>query len=248
VILIAEDDPASRLLLKKMAAMLGIDAKIVADGEEAWAALQEETYDLLLTDCEMPNIDGIELTKRIREKELDTKRHMPIVALTANTMNAQKEHCLAAGMDSFLSKPVMLPQLKEIFKTFLGSSFSPKARQKQLAPSPSDDAAIFDPAPMLEAFGAINDNARNMLQFFLKTTRPDLEETSTALANGDSEKAGKAAHRAAGAARMAGAVELSRLCGKIEKALQDGNREMALAEADKLTNAFNRFEEYIRRL
>jgi len=237
-------------MLKKLTAMLGLEVTIVSDGEEAWDAYNEQAYALLLTDCEMPGMDGIELTKHIREKEQGTERHMPIVALTANTMNAQKELCLAAGMDSFLSKPVMLPQLKEIFNRFLGSSFSPKPRQKPPASSSSssDNMAIFNPAPMLEAFGEINDGARNMLELFLQTTKPDLEEIPTALAVGKDEQARKAAHSAAGAARMAGAVELSRLCGEIEQALQDGNREMALAEAEKLTDTFNRFEEYIRRL
>ncbi|MFT2628451.1 response regulator, partial [Escherichia coli] len=85
---------------------LGYQADIVANGTRAWAALQRTRYGLLLTDCHMPEMDGYELTRRIRAAESD--RHLPIVALTADALADTARLCIAAGMDSYLPKPIEL--------------------------------------------------------------------------------------------------------------------------------------------
>lgn len=109
-ILVAEDTPINRAVISKQLEALGYPHAMVADGEEALAALGESHFDLLLADCHMPNVDGFELTRRIRQSE-GQGRHLPIVALSASALPEQAHACLAAGMDGFLAKPATLKDL-----------------------------------------------------------------------------------------------------------------------------------------
>ena len=91
---------------------LGCHVAVASNGEEAVEAVIRETYDLVLMDCNMPVMDGCRATQQIRQTE-NGKRHIPIIALTANAMPEEHEHCLQAGMDDFLSKPVKIEILAE---------------------------------------------------------------------------------------------------------------------------------------
>jgi signal transduction histidine kinase/AmiR/NasT family two-component response regulator len=105
-ILVAEDHPINQLLMRKMLGRLGADWVIAADGAQALAAWQQQKFDLILMDLQMPVMSGFEATEKIRLGEQSTKAHTPIIALTAHAMEGDKERCLAAGMDGYVSKPV----------------------------------------------------------------------------------------------------------------------------------------------
>jgi CheY-like chemotaxis protein len=90
-------------LLKKR----DLRADVVANGREAIATLARVPYDLVLMDCQMPEMDGFEATRAIRASETGTERHIPIIALTANAMEGDQQRCLAAGMDDYLAKPIL---------------------------------------------------------------------------------------------------------------------------------------------
>ncbi len=110
-ILVAEDNPVNRLVLCKQLKKLGYDAEIVMTGLEAVDAIARKTYDVVLMDCEMPVMDGYEATRRIRQASLV---RVPIIAVTAHAMSGDRERCLTAGMDDFLSKPIDMRLLAEI--------------------------------------------------------------------------------------------------------------------------------------
>ena len=94
------------------------DIQVVADGREALAVLETETFDLVFMDIQMPEIDGLEVTAEIRKKERDGPRHLPVIALTAHAMKGDRERCLAAGMDGYLSKPIRSQELDEILDRY----------------------------------------------------------------------------------------------------------------------------------
>ena len=105
-ILVAEDNPVNQRLAAALLQKRGHQAAIVADGWEALEALEKEGFDLILMDVQMPNLDGLEASLRIREKEKETGEHIPIVAMTAYAMSGDRKRCLAAGMDDYLTKPI----------------------------------------------------------------------------------------------------------------------------------------------
>jgi CheY-like chemotaxis protein len=112
-VLIAEDNPINQRVASLQVTSLGFETDVVANGEEALEALARMAYSLVLMDCQMPLMDGIAATRELRRREAEGA-HTPVIALTANAFASDREACLAAGMDAFLSKPVNLGELAEV--------------------------------------------------------------------------------------------------------------------------------------
>jgi CheY-like chemotaxis protein len=119
-VLVVDDHPVNREVLMRQLAILGIDADSAVDGEDALAKWSIGDYALVLADIHMPQIDGYELTRRIRaiESEHGSPR-LPIVAVTANVMKGEEQRCLALGMDAYLSKPISVDRLKSTLERWL---------------------------------------------------------------------------------------------------------------------------------
>jgi PAS domain S-box-containing protein len=131
-VLLAEDNPVNQTLAMRILEKLGHKVQVVNDGKEALGRSQAEEFDLILMDVQMPEMDGLEATRAIRAAEARTGKHLPIVAMTAHAMKGDREECLRAGMDGYLSKPIRVEELKrtmsEIKKTpNTGGSAEPEA-------------------------------------------------------------------------------------------------------------------------
>lgn len=118
LILVVEDNAANQQLIRKQLEALQYDAEIVTNGSEALEALSQKNYQLILTDCNMPIINGFELAKTIRQQEYGGQSRIPIIAITANALNGEMERCLEAGMDDYLAKPVDLAKLQRILEKY----------------------------------------------------------------------------------------------------------------------------------
>jgi two-component system, sensor histidine kinase and response regulator len=118
-VLLVEDNTVNQKVAQKFIERLGGVVAIACNGAEGVAACARERFDLILMDMEMPVMDGVTATQRIRELEAQLGRRTPIVALTANVLSEQVERCLSAGMDDFLSKPIEAKRLAEVFARFL---------------------------------------------------------------------------------------------------------------------------------
>jgi two-component system, sensor histidine kinase and response regulator len=137
-LLLAEDNLVNQEVATSMLETLGCEVKVASNGEEAIHDCQREAFDLVLMDCQMPGMDGFEATRAIRRWEQVTGRHIPIVALTANAMQGDREQCLAAGMDDYLSKPFDLGQLRAI---------AGKMAARTQRPGPAQTAPGQEPGP-----------------------------------------------------------------------------------------------------
>ncbi|MCA9689753.1 MAG: response regulator, partial [Myxococcales bacterium] len=119
-VLVAEDNRVNQRLIEVVLRKLGYRSIIVADGDAAVGALRERSVAAVLMDIEMPRVDGYEATARIRALEAASERRTPIIAMTANVMDGERERCLQAGMDAYLSKPLRFEALAEALARFCG--------------------------------------------------------------------------------------------------------------------------------
>jgi len=257
-LLAADDNPTNRLVLAALFDRLGYIVDLVKDGEEAWTALQAGRYGLLLTDCHMPNLDGFALTRRLREAEADGSRpeRLPIVALTADAVSGAAEECLRAGMDGYVAKPINVALLDETILQLLpaaGELRATKSLAQPIEAAPpviADDPieSALDLTVVEENFGAIGPDAQEMLDMFLSSTAPLIDELDQALAADDHDAARDAAHSARGAANMAGARHLGDLLTEIELGLKAGEPAKAKLILPAVRPAFAAVEQAVARL
>ncbi|WP_425598635.1 response regulator [Azospirillum brasilense] len=210
---------------------LGHAAELTNGGAEALAALGRRRYALLLTDIQMPEVDGFELTRRIRAAERATGAHLPIVALTANAAPADIESYRAAGMDAALSKPLDLAKLDAALSRFLPPTMAlPPINLDVLRRLCGDDRALMD----------------ELLNDFVGVGRHIADEVAAAVAarNGTAIRAG--AHNLKGCSRNAGAMPLGDAAQALEQAvMQDAPWERVTALAATLEQAMREVERVI---
>ena len=118
-ILVAEDNAVNQLIAVRMLEKLGARADVAGDGNEVVDSLRNAPYDLVLMDCQMPVLDGYETSRLIRNSKTVTFREIPIIAMTANAMNGDREKCLEAGMNDYVTKPVRLADLSVAIEKWL---------------------------------------------------------------------------------------------------------------------------------
>lgn len=220
LVLVAEDQPVNQMVIRRQLDLLGVAADIADDGAQALNLWRQGGYGLLLTDCNMPELDGFELTAAIRAAETRTGRRTPIIALTANAIAGESQRCLGAGMDGFLPKPVTLARLEECVSTWLPSALDdggtpPRTTAQTGAAAP----AVLDQGFLDELFGDELGERRQFLAEFLEAAPPFLDTIDRTLALDDAAAARGAAHALAGVAKSAGALELGALADQVEAAL-----------------------------
>lgn len=213
-ILIVDDHPTNRLLLRRQLDTLGYHVDEASDGVEALKFIRQQTYDLLITDLNMPNMDGITLTQRIRESD----HQMTIWGLTANAQADEKVRCLASGMNLCLFKPVDLPQLKaalrEIDKPFRGAALSELLDMETLNTLTLGDKTLM--RQMLEQSRLENDND-------IAAARAAIDDHEWALVR-------RYVHRINGTAQILGATAIHTLAGQLENALANGQQDESIEQ------------------
>jgi len=127
-VLLVEDDLVNQMVVEEMLKMLGCEVEVVADGELAHHAAAARVHDIVFMDCHMPVMDGYEATRRIRAAEQGSDKHVPIVALTADSLATDRQRCLDAGMDGFMTKPVSSAQLSAAIERWTGRRTNPATR------------------------------------------------------------------------------------------------------------------------
>ncbi|AWJ84235.1 hybrid sensor histidine kinase/response regulator [Azospirillum sp. TSH58] len=262
MILVAEDHPTNQQVILRQLRQLGFEADLTGDGLEALTAWRARPYRLLITDCHMPRMDGYELSRQIRSAEsapdsapgsapgsaLGPRPRTAIIAMTANALAGEMERCTAAGMDDYIAKPVTLKQLATALNRALGAGSAAAPDEPPAAEAGGTAERTLDLDHVRTTFGALDGMALDMLDFFLETTRPLLDEAAAALERNDLEALRGAAHTLAGAARTAGAEWLGRSASALELAAHRGDPDGAAQALAAVRAAYPAVEAAIRAL
>ncbi|MBI5429320.1 MAG: PAS domain S-box protein [Nitrosomonadales bacterium] len=251
LILVAEDNEINQKVILQQLKLLGQTADIAGNGREALEQWQGGSYGLLLTDLHMPEMDGYELTSAIRDSESAAnktgKPRTPIIAITANALKGEAEHCLAAGMDDYLSKPVQLVRLQAVLDKWLPVAGEVAETAESAAPNAAHLAVrgelVEPPASQPEPFGKLradglqvpvdvnvlkklvgDDDAtiREFLHDFRVSAEDIATELRTACTQNDTAAVVAAAHKLKSSARSVGALALGELCAEMEKTGKTG--------------------------
>jgi two-component system sensor histidine kinase/response regulator len=134
-VLVVEDNPVNQRLATRLLEKRGHRVVLAANGREAVDAIEREAFDLVLMDVQMPEMDGLEATAVIRQREQTTQRHQPIIALTAHAMKGDQLRCIEAGMDGYITKPIRTQELDEILEKYLAFRTSSANASEALRPS-----------------------------------------------------------------------------------------------------------------
>jgi CheY-like chemotaxis protein/HPt (histidine-containing phosphotransfer) domain-containing protein len=216
-LLLAEDNPTNQKVAKLMLEKYGYDVHSVANGREALEAMARADYDLVLMDVQMPEMDGIEATVKIREQERVAGRSIPIVAMTAHAMAGDRDRCLAAGMDEYVAKPVDYSELVAIIERLIRS----RNGEKKLDALPVDPR-IFDRGTLLQRLDGDTDLFREVLGVFLSDCPGRLAKLGEALNGNSLAEAERHAHSLKGAAATIAAPMLRQTAYSLEVCCRNG--------------------------
>jgi len=241
-ILVAEDNPVNQEVVRHMLNLLGCSSEVVRDGVLAFDAARTAGHDLIFMDCQMPHLDGFAATRAIRDWETASGRERgPIVALTANAIAGDRERCLAAGMDDYLSKPFDLDQLRGVLLRWIpekarkvgdaavvegGAAGPPGAAAASSASRPGGEPLqVFDQAGLLDRIGGDQEFLVIFVDKFIESTSDLMLGLAGAIEQGDRSSIHLQAHSIKGAAASIGAEAMRAIAAEMEAQAKAGRLE-----------------------
>jgi CheY-like chemotaxis protein len=243
-ILIAEDNRINQRVAISLVEHLGHTTALAASGREAVSLCAAEPFDLVLMDVQMPEMDGFTATARIREAESVTGTHIPILAVTAHAMQGDRERCLAAGMDGYVTKPLTSGQLAEAIHGFFpGEASAPPP----LPESAADPHPVWDAADTLARLEADEDLLAELLEIFLDEGPRHLAALRAAIADHDPRATARLAHSLRGQLSYFGVAEASSLARHIEEASRFSSLEEAAADMPAFSTAMDAVFQAMRK-
>jgi len=258
-ILLAEDNRTNQQVAVGILKKFGLWTDVVADGEEALAALENVRYDLVLMDCQMPRMDGYEASRRIRAREGGARR-VPVIAMTAHTMVGDREKCLDAGMDDYIAKPVSPEVVLDVLERWLPAGESGaheyvsvtegarlEAGSQPVSPQAPFSPSAWDSSVLKERLMGDDDLMREVLLDFLGDIPGKVRALENAVADEDAVAARSLAHAIKGAAGNVGGDWLQTAALEVEQLCMAGDIEGAAAPMETLRREFGQIECEIER-
>ena len=237
-ILVAEDNPVNQRVALSMLEELGFRAEAVANGRQAVEALERSAYDIVLMDCQMPEMDGYEAAVEIRRRE-GTSRHTKLIAMTASAIEGEREKCLSAGMDDYLSKPVRDDELAAMM-----DHWSKPAAERGMDFDRPPQVEVLDPA-VVDRFRSMPRSGKPellpaLIELFVEDTRQQLGIMGEALDRQDTGALARAAHHLKGSSAILGAKRIAELCDILVSNSREGSLKLAAALVATLEEEFER--------
>ena len=245
-VLVAEDNDVNQMVAVEILKNAGYTCDIVDNGAAAVAAVASTHYDAVLMDCQMPELDGFEASKAIRAREADLAArpggsavHIPIVALTANAIKGDRELCIAAGMDDYITKPINGAKLIEVIEALLPDRARALTRAEMAAAAPLDVPSLLD-----RCMGNM-DFLKRLLEKFRTRIGEDVEHLSQAVQTQNAQETARLAHSLKGSAANVSAITLTRLALELEQLGVAGDLTSAAACLAKIRHEVGRCIDYV---
>ncbi|XZF63054.1 MAG: response regulator [Gloeotrichia echinulata DVL01] len=223
-LLIAEDNLVNQKVLLKQIHNLGYDADAVANGQEVLELLDKIPYDLILMDCQMPILDGLETTKEIRRRTASSfasSQQPVVIAITANAMKEDQQSCLEAGMDDYLSKPVAKDKLAALLEHWSQIIHTPELITISSPTVSTTDSNLLELPLNWEHLHQLSENNQEfeleLLAIFVEDSKSHVEATKAAIASYDFDKLGREAHHIKGSSGNIGATTMQQAGEKLER-------------------------------
>jgi len=236
-VLLCDDNAINQKVAQRLLQQMGYRTDLAANGLEALAALDRQPYDLVFMDVMMPEMDGFEATRIIRERQRQSSRFpnyqssIIVVAMTASAMQGDREKCLGAGMDDYIAKPIRLEDVRTIMERWgpsIGPAETPGTNGANAQSAPADagsranGAATAEEAPvdmdrLLEFTDGSADNLRELVELYLSQTAEQMEQLAAAVRGGDAAEVRRLAHSCAGASSTCGMRRLAPMLRELER-------------------------------
>lgn len=243
-ILLVEDHPVNQMVILNQLQMLGYLADCCGNGKEAIAQLESQNYDIVLMDCQMPVLDGYEATQELRRREGD-KRHTIVIALTAHALPADREKCLAAGMDDYLTKPVAQEALGATIERWSGTM------TLEVQNTPASIELNMNECPLdLQRLNSISRGKvafqQRLVQAFVDNAFPGLEQMRCALLVNDFKTIEQQAHRIKGASANVGVLVVPQVAAQLERQARDKKLEGANELLESMENHLQKVDVFLK--
>jgi two-component system, sensor histidine kinase and response regulator len=241
-VLLAEDNAVNQKLARALLEKRGHKVTIAGNGREALLALQQDHFDIVLMDVQMPELDGIEATKTIRAEEAKTGSHQPVIAMTALAMKGDRERCIEAGMDDYLTKPIRAIELDAILEKYGAKKARDQASREPAAQDSNRlDNGIVNANELLERIGNDRGFLAELVTVFREDHPSQLEQIANGLAKKDANEVKRGAHSLKGALSNLAAPAASALAAQLEQ-------ESASGDLPGAENTFRAFKTELNRV
>jgi two-component system sensor histidine kinase/response regulator len=253
-VLLAEDNPINQKLALRMLNKMGHTVHVVQNGREAVEACSNETFDAILMDVQMPDMDGMEATGHIRSREAGTGRHIPVLAMTAHAMKGDREKCLEAGMDGYVSKPIRFDALAEELNRILHEINPPHSESTAASGLSLSQNAMTSELPILDesdAMERLEDDQEmyaELLDLFEEHRETMIQTIKDALASRDCEVLTKACHTVKGAMANISATASQTAALEAETAAKHGDILAAGKAVEALLHEVERLRDHLTKI
>ena len=243
-ILLVDDNEVNRIVAEKQLHKLGFKVQTAIDGFDAVYKYNQSKFDLILMDCQMPNMDGYEATKIIRNKEVETNLHTPIIAMTASAMNGDDIKCYAVGMDAYLTKPIKIDELQETLIRFLYNIINETDQEKRYASTIENETINLN--RLNELFDNDQDEILKILTSFKNSLSKLVSSLAEAITNEDLILLQQTCHQIYGTASNIGIDGIAKITKSIEFSSKECDYVLINEQYKNLIKEVNLFDECLK--